>query len=195
MQKIPTIFIRDFDGDPSKVLPEPNPETAWVFAGEGRATVKLDGTACLLRGGQLFKRYDAKKGRNPPPGFEPCDPEPDRNTGHWPGWLPIGDGPEDRYHREALEDLESATPPPENGTYELVGPKVQSNPYRLATHLLWRHGAGEGLQSPPLSFEGLRAFLASGPLAGDPIEGIVWHHPDGRMAKIKRRDFGLPWPT
>jgi hypothetical protein len=20
-------------------------------------------------------------------------------------------------------------------------------------------------------------------------EGVVWHHPDGRMAKIKRRDF------
>ena len=26
------------------------------------------------------------------------------------------------------------------------------------------------------------------------IEGIVWHHPDGRMVKIKARDFGLPWP-
>jgi len=23
------------------------------------------------------------------------------------------------------------------------------------------------------------------------IEGIVWHHPDGRMAKIKARDFGI----
>ena len=21
------------------------------------------------------------------------------------------------------------------------------------------------------------------------MEGIVWHHPDGRMAKLKRRDF------
>ena len=27
-----------------------------------------------------------------------------------------------------------------------------------------------------------------------PHEGIVWHHPDGRRAKIKRRDFGHPWP-
>ena len=27
-----------------------------------------------------------------------------------------------------------------------------------------------------------------------PIEGIVWHHPDGRMAKIKARDFGIQWP-
>jgi hypothetical protein len=23
------------------------------------------------------------------------------------------------------------------------------------------------------------------------IEGIVWHHPDGRMAKLKLRDFGV----
>jgi len=22
------------------------------------------------------------------------------------------------------------------------------------------------------------------------IEGIVWHHPDGRMIKLKKRDFG-----
>jgi hypothetical protein len=25
--------------------------------------------------------------------------------------------------------------------------------------------------------------------AADGIEGIVWHHDDGRMAKIKARDF------
>jgi hypothetical protein len=23
------------------------------------------------------------------------------------------------------------------------------------------------------------------------IKGIVWHHPDGRMAKIKGKDFGI----
>lgn len=23
------------------------------------------------------------------------------------------------------------------------------------------------------------------------VEGVVWHHPDGRMVKIKTRDFGL----
>jgi hypothetical protein len=26
------------------------------------------------------------------------------------------------------------------------------------------------------------------------IEGIVWHGEGGKMAKIKRRDFGLEWP-
>ena len=39
---------------------------------------------------------------------------------------------------------------------------------------------------PPRDFDGLRAFLET---AG--IEGIVWHHGDGRMAKIKAKDFGL----
>jgi len=28
-------------------------------------------------------------------------------------------------------------------------------------------------------------------LKGRDIEGLVFHHPDGRMAKIKKRDFGL----
>jgi hypothetical protein len=32
----------------------------------------------------------------------------------------------------------------------------------------------------------LKLFLGS---AG--IEGIVWHHPDGKMVKIKTRDFGI----
>ena len=26
------------------------------------------------------------------------------------------------------------------------------------------------------------------------IEGLVWHHPGGRMVKIKRSDFGFEWP-
>lgn len=26
------------------------------------------------------------------------------------------------------------------------------------------------------------------------MKKIPWWHPSGRMCKIKRRDFGLPWP-
>ena len=37
----------------------------------------------------------------------------------------------------------------------------------------------------PITFDTLREALT-----GDfRFEGIVWHHPDGRMAKLKRRDF------
>jgi hypothetical protein len=39
---------------------------------------------------------------------------------------------------------------------------------------------------PPLNFGGLRAWME-----GRDIEGVVFHHADGRMAKIKLRDFGL----
>ncbi|GGH67162.1 hypothetical protein HNQ91_001716 [Filimonas zeae] len=38
------------------------------------------------------------------------------------------------------------------------------------------------------TFEGIRTFLES--FEG---EGVVFHHPDGRMCKIKRRDFGMKW--
>lgn len=45
------------------------------------------------------------------------------------------------------------------------------------------HGR-EILQDAPRSFESLKAYLES-----REIEGIVWHHPDGRLVKIKRKDF------
>jgi len=40
------------------------------------------------------------------------------------------------------------------------------------------------------TFAGLRTWMTQHP----EFEGIVFHHPDGRLAKIKQRDFGLPWP-
>jgi len=130
-----------------------------------------------VRYGQLFKRYDAKAGRTPPTGFEPVQPESDANTGHWPGWLPVGDGPDDKRHREAEM-------PAEDGTYELCGPRVQGNPEGFDRHVLVKHGA-EALRDCPRTFDALREYLSDGA-----IEGVVWWHPDGRMVKIKGKDFG-----
>ena len=39
----------------------------------------------------------------------------------------------------------------------------------------------------PITFEAARAAVLA--LKGQGVEGIVWHHPDGRMAKLKGRDF------
>lgn len=39
-----------------------------------------------------------------------------------------------------------------------------------------------------LTWEGVRAAVPAAAEAGG-VEGIVWHHDDGRMAKIKARDF------
>ena len=75
-----------------------------------------------------------------------------------------------------------------DGTYELIGPKVQGNPEGSETHALVSHGDLKLIldPQPPRDFDGLRAWME-----GQNIEGIVWHHSDGRMAKLKLRDFGL----
>lgn len=51
-------------------------------------------------------------------------------------------------------------------------------------HSLMPHG--KCILDAPRSFAALGAWLAN---AG--VEGIVWHHPDGRKVKIKTKDFGF----
>lgn len=189
MKKMPSLFVRKFHGPAScEALNEVTPGAEWVLAGEGVASQKLDGTCCLVRGGVLFKRYDAKHGKTPPPGFEPAQPEADPVTGHWPGWIQVGDGPADHMHREAwaYAQAEGALP---DGTYELLGPKVNRNPEGAPIHMLVSHGAqwGGDMSDAPREFHALREWLAQ-----RDIEGVVWRHPDGRMVKIKKSDFGMP---
>ena len=185
MKKIPTIFKRNPD-DPSRLLDEINPACRWVFDGEGIATRKWDGTAVLIRSGNIFQRYDCKKGRTAPPFFEPAD-DPDEVTGHWPGWIPVSEGPDGQYFREALANWKEAFGAgPNDGTYELLGPKVNGNPERLTRHELIKHGVTAATPLSPLTLGSLKEYFN----AVD-YEGIVWHHPDGRMAKIKGRDFGI----
>ena len=184
MKKIPTIFERDWKGDKSRVINEPNPAASWVFAGEGIATRKIDGTCCMVRGNRLFKRRELRESDATPPGFELA--ERDTLTQKVVGWVPVGEGPDDKFHREAWTGSDVWP----DGTYELIGPKVQGNPEHSQFHVLIRHGGARGPSAPmdggPRDFEGLKQWLS-----GKDIEGIVWHHPDGRMAKIKLRDFGI----
>lgn len=206
MKKIPSLFKRDYDGD-RLVYDEVVEGCEWVLAGEGVATEKYDGTACMVQDGVLYKRYDRKPSKSAkrrhkegelwqeselkpaPDGWIPAQDEPDLVTGHWPGWLRVGDGPEDKWHREAFSThVQLAGWRDLQKTYELIGPKVQGNPYNLESHVLQFHGPV--LTNAPRTFEEIRDYLEQ-----TDIEGIVWHHPDGRMAKIKRRDFGLDWPV
>ncbi len=184
MKKIISLFQRNYDGD-RLVRNEVVPGAEWVIAGEGRATRKLDGTCCLVRDGKLYKRYEVKHGKTPPPNFEPaCDV--DENTGKQQGWIAVGDGPEDQHHREAWQTHGGRMP---NGTYELCGPKIQSNAENCDRHFLFCHGYDHVVDAPR-DFDGLKAYFAA-----TDIEGIVWHHDDGRMVKIKGKDFGLKRPT
>ena len=182
MQKIISLFQRNYDGD-RLVRDEVTPSAEWVIDGEGFATRKWDGTCCLLKEGQLYKRYDAKNGKKPPEGFIPAQ-EPDTITGHWPGWLKIDDeAKEDKWFREGMVN----TPIDEllDGTYELCGPRINGNPEGLETHTLIQHG-NIVIDNLPRTFYHISSYLS---VAG--IEGIVWHQPDGRMVKIKAKDFGI----
>ena len=175
MKKIISLFKRNYETD-YLVRDEIVEGAEWVANGEGLATRKVDGSCCMIRSGKLYRRYELKKGRQQPPDFEPTQ-EPDPVTGEQPGWIPIGDGPEDKWFRAALKGNEP------DGTYELLGPKVNGNPEKFNEHILMIHGAIL-LPDAPRSFSGLKEWLRD-----KDIEGIVWHHPDGRMVKIKKRDF------
>jgi hypothetical protein len=179
MKKTISLFQRNYDGN-RLVRDEIVPGAEWVAAGEGVATRKLDGTCCMWRNDKLWKRHELK-GKAAPAGFEAAQ-EPDVVTGHVPGWVPVGDGPEDARHREALAAAGGTLG---DGTYELCGPKVQGNPEGYASHVLIPHGS-ELLPKCPRTFDALREYLR-----GHDIEGVVWHHPDGRLVKIKGKDFGL----
>ncbi len=194
MKKIPTIFERDWNGDKSLVVDQINPAAQWVFDGEGVATRKIDGTCCLVKDGKLWKRREIKPGKEAPSDFVLADH--DEVTGKKMGWVPVGDGPDDAAHREAWDSMEwvSSIKLDQEFTCELLGPKIQGNPERCDKHILIAHSAmlpyvaaTERLQLlVPRTFDDLRAWLE-----GKDMEGIVFHHPDGRMAKIKLRDFGL----
>ena len=179
MKKIPTLFERDWNDDRSRVVNQVHQGCEWVLNGEGVATRKYDGSCCLIRGGRLFKRRELKSGDVPPENFEMADF--DHETNKTVGWIPVGDGPEDRYHREALAN----TMPAPDGTYELLGPKVQGNAEHRAQFCLQSHGAAETFPDVPRAFDELSRWLI-----GKDIEGLVFRHHDGRMAKIKLRDFG-----
>ena len=139
MKKIPTLFKREFENHRVvKVLPEVTEGFEWVLNGDGIATVKYDGSCCAIINGELFKRFDAKKGRKIPEGAIPCC-EPDTVTGHHPHWVKVDESnPADKWFVKAL----GGDPPRfyENGTYEAVGKHFNGNPYNIETDYLEKHG-------------------------------------------------------
>lgn len=188
MRKIKTLYKLDQKGLAYDEVVE---GCEWVIKGYGIATEKFDGTACLIKKGLLYKRYDLKpkksclfkKNKNieyiredfkePPESFFECD-DSALSKGHIYGWVLVngnGENHQDKYHLEAMRNFEHPIAKSE-GTYELVGPKIQGNPYKLDKHCLWKHGSVV-LKNVPVSFLELKEFLRT--FEG---EGIVWHDID-----------------
>ena len=184
MKKISTLYKKDLN-NLSRVTNELDPENQWVIDGEGIPTRKFDGTATAIINGEIYKRYDVKKGKQVPQGAIPCQ-EPDKFTGHWPHWVKCDKKKkEDQYFFEGFNRLFYSI---EDGTYELCGEKVGINAEKVIGHILIKHGS-EVLPIEDFSFEGLKNYLSNPELD---IEGIVFHHKtDGRMCKIRKCDFGI----
>lgn len=185
MKKIPTLFKRDFTNS-GQIVPQYDERADWVIRGEGVATRKYDGTSVLIRGGKMYKRYELRPGKVAPVDFEQVDH--DDTTGKSMGWVPVGWGSEDKWFREAIEH-HGADPDKvglTDGTYELLGPKVQGNPEHAKEHYLQPHFLAETYSDVPTEFDALKTWLKD-----KDVEGLVWHHPDGRMVKIKKKDYRL----
>lgn len=182
MKKISTLFKKD-KNDLGRVVNEIDPENAWVYDC-GIPTRKFDGTSCAVINGELYKRYDVKRGKTAPHDALPCQ-EPDSITGHWPHWIKCYRlNSADKFHFEAFDKAVF-----EDGTYELCGPKINGNKEKLSDHVLIRHGS-EVIDLKDFSFNAIKDFLSK---EENDIEGIVFHAADGsgRMCKIRKSDFWI----
>lgn len=195
MKKIPTLFKRLYCEDGAVILTrEVTPGMEWVLSRrkkeQGVATVKWDGSACAIIDGELYKRYDAKRGKQPPEGAIPCQDAPDPVTGHWPHWVKVDpEKPENRWFVEAWKNstFDGQLPLPD-GTYEAMGKHFQGNPYGSMIDWLTRHGIDE--VKVRRTYEGIREFLEK-----NEIEGLVFWKDGEPQCKIKRTDFGFRWPV
>lgn len=183
MKKIPTLFQRDPDNR-ARVLPEVTPGCEWVLNGEGRATRKWDGTCVMYDGDMWWARREVKPGKEAPDGWVEVDTDP--VTGKRTGWEPAVQSSFWKMLQEALDAVGPSCFDFAPATYELCGPKINGNPEGFDHHRLVPHGVSVYV-TPEGTFDGLRDWLIGPDFDG---EGIVFHHPDGRMAKIKVRDFG-----
>jgi hypothetical protein len=184
MKKIPCLFVREFEGGAPKITSVVTPGCEWVMGGYGIATRKYDGTACMVKDGRLYKRYDAKRGKPAPVNGIPCG-DPDPVTGHHPFWIPVGDEPESKWHKVAWEQAPTLS----DGTYELCGPHFQTNPEGFHMDIFITHGRWV-IEDLDRTFEGLRSYLTD-----NPFEGVVFWLDGEPRCKIRRGDFGLPWPV
>lgn len=185
MKKIPTLFKREYANHRVvAVHAEITPGCEDAFL-RGEATVKIDGACCAVIDGVFYKRYDAKNGKNPPAGAIPCC-DPDPVTGHWPHWVKVdSNAPADKWFARAADNTPGQL---FDGTYEAIGKHFQGNPYGLCDDILEPHGVK--LADVERTFDGVKRYLEE-----NYIEGLVFWLDGVPVCKIKRSDFGLPWPV
>lgn len=196
---MPNLFTLPTDTEATTTL-EVAPGCEWVLAGEGSARQKVDGICVLLAAdGTWWARRLLQPGEEQPAAFRPI--ARDLATGLTSGWDPIEHTTFADPFKEALEPLaqfgDLIGQPLEPGTFELIGPQINGNPEGASVHRLERHTNTDLIAGFDRTPEGIRGIVDA--LAAEGVEGIVFHHPDGRKAKANARDLGLtpaqPDPT
>tara|TARA_R110000765_G_scaffold172877_1_gene277785 strand:- start:216 stop:815 length:600 start_codon:yes stop_codon:yes gene_type:complete len=188
MKKIPTVYKRNLD-NLKELTCIINDGCEWVFTEDCVGTRKYDGTCCMIKNKKLFKRREVKKNGAIPKDF--IESSYDSVTGKRTGWLPCDPNEKaDKYHFAGLGNMIEEDKL--DGTYELVGPKIQGNPEGYKDYVLIKHSNAQNIElpfgirflDPKSQRKTIRDFLDY-----TEYEGIVFHHPDGRMAKIKKKDI------
>ncbi len=190
MEKIPTLFMRNPE-NMKFVTRDVSPDAAWVLQGHGVPTIKKDGTniRVTVQNGQCTH---VEKRRNPT--------RAEKEQGAEPGYIDAHrDDPADKHIFAAVDatNFHNIYWPDGIHPCEALGPKIQGGVesdipciYAFSLH------PAVALDFPRFpTYDSIRTYLEQHPA----YEGIVWHDRSqsiiyARMAKIKRRDFGLPWP-
>jgi len=186
MPKLKSPFIREMKGNKYVVTPKIEEGYEWVFEDESvMAIEKLHGTnvSILIEEGTVTAVFNR------------TERIPFINKGK--KWLIEGIlNSKERGYLEFLGDGQHFG--------ELIGPKVNSNPYKLDEHL-WipfsgfcqKHLRYKCWGKYPKTFESISEWFKElmplyASMKGDGegfVEGIVFTHPDGRMAKLRRDMF------
>lgn len=185
MQKIPTLFKR---GDDFKVTEDVNPGCEWVLNGEGKATEKVDGTNIQVTINEE-RVVKVEKRRNPN--------KQEKAAGVGPGYVDANrSDPSDKHIFGCVDNTDFSKI--DDGIYqaEAFGKKIQGDPLRIGTQQIYFFTlCPQEILSVPRNHKRLKEFFADTDRSRSKInkncllEGIVFHHPDGRAVKIKRKDF------
>lgn len=188
MEKIPTLFDRNWEGDrkvnPTVAVPDFDFENAI-------ATEKLDGTnvRITVRNETVVR---VEKRRNPS--------KAQKAAGIADPWYVDADESDkaDGYIFEAVQMTDFSGIPDGEWSAEALGEKIQGNPLNIVGHKLFFFSLDDWKRrvvynDAPTDFEGLKKWLpAQKSIFGNDcgIEGIVWHNVEnGQMCKIKVKDF------
>ena len=209
MKKISTLFVVDYStSSECKVTRTVREENKWVYDELNvRATRKLDGTACMIKDSELYKRYDVKPTKNAfknhiagtkwliedfniIPDYAIACQEPDLITGHHPHWIKCDrNNSQDKYFFLGYDTIWSSYwLDVTDGTYELVGEKIGTNPENIKGHTLIKHGSVMINDLSSFSFDDIKEYLTN---PNNNIEGIVFYGSDDKMCKIRKKDFGV----